>query len=138
MGASGEVRHSIVLFDGVCNLCSGSVQFIIKRDPRKIFQFAALQSDFGQHQLEKFQVDTLAFNTIVLIHENRVYQRSNAALEIARQLHGGWKLLYGFKILPLFIRDGVYNWIANHRYSFFGKKDACWIPTPELSGRFLG
>lgn len=139
MGASGAVRplRSIVLFDGVCNLCSGSAQFIIKRDKQKVFQFASLQSGYGKKQLEKFKLNKNHLHSIILIYDNKFFQRSDAALEIAKKLSAGWPLLYGFKIIPRFIRDGVYNWIANNRYRFFGKKDSCWIPTPELKDRFI-
>lgn len=128
--------EAIILFDGVCNLCSGAVQFVIKRDPSAYFRFASLQSDFGQSQLKKFNLDPVSFHSIILVEGNRYYERSDAALKIARKLTGGWPLLYTFKILPRFIRDGVYNLIGKKRYRFFGKKDACWIPTPELKSRF--
>lgn len=140
MGAPGAVETSsknIILFDGLCNLCSGSVQFIIKRDPENKFQFASLQSGFGQQQLEKFGIDKNLLHSIILIRDGVYYERSDAALEIAKQLSGGWPLLYPLKILPRFIRDTVYNWIARNRYKFFGKKDACWIPTPDLKARFM-
>lgn len=139
MGALNPVAQpeAIILFDGICNLCSGSVQFVIKRDPAAYFKFASLQSAFGQQQLQKFGLDRESFQSIILIRGNHYDQRSNAALEIARKLKGGWPLLYGFKILPRFLRDSVYNLISRNRYKLFGKKDACWIPTPELKSRFL-
>jgi predicted DCC family thiol-disulfide oxidoreductase YuxK len=141
MGAHGEVKPmhtNIILFDGMCNLCSGSVQFIITRDPANRFRFASLQSVFGQEQLGRFGLDKTALHSIILIQDEHFLQRSDAALEIARHLSAGWPLFYGFKILPRFLRDGIYTWIANNRYRFFGKKDSCWIPTPELKERFLG
>jgi predicted DCC family thiol-disulfide oxidoreductase YuxK len=140
MGSPGQVtplNSCIVLFDGVCNLCAGSVQFIIKRDRNAIFQFASLQSDFGQQQLERFGIDKKLLHSIILINDNQLFQRSDAALEIARKLNGAWPVFYAFKIFPQFFRDSIYNWIARNRYRFFGKKDACWIPTPELKKRFL-
>lgn len=127
---------AVILFDGVCNLCSGSVQFIIKRDPAAYFKFASLQSDFGQRHLKKLGLDQQSFHSIILINGDKVYQRSDAALEIAKKLGGGWPLFYGFKILPRFFRDAIYNLISRNRYRLFGKKDACWIPTPELKSRF--
>lgn len=138
MGALGPVRSAdaIILFDGVCNLCSGSVQFVIKRDPAGYFKFASLQSGFGQQQLQKFGLDQNSFHSIILILGDKVYQRSDAALEIVKKLGGAWPVLYGFKILPHFLRDAVYNMVSRNRYRFFGKKDACWIPTPELKSRF--
>jgi len=140
MGAPGSVKPfapNLVLFDGVCNLCSGSVQFIIKRDPKLKFQFASLQSRLGQEQLERFKLDKTILHSIILIREEHFLQRSDAALEIAKQLGGAWPILYVFKIIPRFFRDGMYDWVARNRYKFFGKKDSCWIPTPELKERFL-
>lgn len=138
MGASGSVvqPEAVVLFDGICNLCSGAVQFIINRDPSAFFKFASLQSEYGQQQLARFGLDPNSLHSVILIQDDTVYQRSDAALKIARKLGGGWPLLYGFKILPRFLRDGIYNLIAGNRYRLFGKKDACWIPTPELKSRF--
>jgi predicted DCC family thiol-disulfide oxidoreductase YuxK len=132
-----DSRTLIILFDGVCNLCSNSVQFIIERDAKHIFKFASLQSTFGQAQLEKFNLDKRALHSLILLKDNTAYQRSDAALLIAKELKGGWSAFYGFIILPRFIRDTVYNFIAKNRYRFFGKKDACWIPTPELRSRFI-
>lgn len=138
MGAFDTVTQpeTVILFDGVCNLCSGSVQFIIKRDPTAYFKFASLQSDYGQQQLQRFGLDQESLYSIILVRGDKFYQRSDAALEIARKLKGPWSWLYGFRIFPRFIRDAVYNLIAKNRYKMFGKKDACWIPTPELKSRF--
>ncbi len=130
-------QPAVVLFDGFCNLCSGSVQFIIKRDPASRFRFASLQSDFGQQQVSRFGFDPTKVESIVLIEGDQVYRQSDAALRIARQLSGLWPVLYAGIMLPRFLRDAIYNWIARNRYRFFGKKDACWIPTPELKARFL-
>lgn len=140
MGAPGEIipgGKDIVLFDGVCNLCSASVQFIIKRDPGAKFQFASLQSPVGQELLKRHQIDQSVFQSIVLIRGAKALQQSNAALEIARNLSGGWPLFFGFKVFPRFIRDTVYCWISKNRYRFFGKKDACWLPSAELKSRFI-
>jgi len=126
----------IVLFDGVCNLCSGSVQFILKRDKKNVFQFASLQSNPGQELLKKFNLPADTFNSFVLVEGENIYTRSTAALRIARNLNG-WKWLYAFRIVPKFIRDAIYNLIAKNRYRWFGKKDECWIPTPELRAKFL-
>ena len=139
MGSPGAVKSitDIILFDGVCNLCNGSVQFIIKRDSNKLFQFASLQSVYGQNQLAKFNLNRNQLHSIILIRGSSFFQKSDAALEIFKRLGAGWSLLYGLKILPRFIRDGIYNWIANNRYRFFGKKHECWIPTPDLKDRFI-
>ena len=141
MGATGTINtrgnQSIVLFDGVCNLCSGAVLFIIKRDRQAKFLFASLQSRFGQQQLKKLGLERDTFQTIILIRGADVFYRSNAALEIARGLSGLWPSLYLLKIIPAFIRDALYNYISRNRYKFFGKKDVCMIPTPELQSRFI-
>lgn len=137
MGAPGAVGP-VILFDGVCNLCNSSVLFIIQRDPKAKFRFASLQSDFGKAQMLRFGLNDSELNSVLLIKEEILYQKSNAALEIARNLTGGWPMLYAFKIIPAFLRDWVYNWIAQNRYRWFGKKDACMIPTPELKSRFVG
>jgi predicted DCC family thiol-disulfide oxidoreductase YuxK len=126
----------IILFDGVCNLCSGSVQFILKRDTKKQFRFASLQSSAGQELLKKFNLPANTFNSFVLVEEEKIYTRSTAALKIARQLKG-WSWLSVLRFVPKFIRDAVYNLIARNRYRWFGKKDECWVPTPELKSRFL-
>jgi predicted DCC family thiol-disulfide oxidoreductase YuxK len=129
--------HPIILFDGVCNLCNGAVQFVIRHDPKGIFKLAALQSEAGQALLKKHQLDPEALHSIVLILDDKVYRQSRAALEIARRLSGAWPLLYVFIIVPYFLRDWIYDWIAANRYRWFGKQDACMIPTPELRSRFL-
>ena len=140
MGAGAEVigeAKPVILFDGVCNLCNSSVQFIINRDPQVKFHFAALQSETGGRLLQSSDLPTQVFQSIVLIKNGTVYQKSDAALEIARQLSGLWPALYAFKIVPPFFRDFVYNQIAKNRYGWFGKKDHCMIPTPQLKSRFL-
>jgi predicted DCC family thiol-disulfide oxidoreductase YuxK len=139
MGSPGTVGSTadIILFDGLCNLCSGSVQFIIKRDRKDSFQFASLQSSFGQNQLAKFNLDRNSFHSIILIRGDRFFQKSDAALEISKRLGSGWPLLYGLKIIPRFIRDSIYSWISNNRYRFFGKKTECWIPDSNTKDRFI-
>lgn len=137
MGAPAQVNSPVILFDGVCNLCNGSVQFIIKRDRKNRFHFAALQSSFGQQKLNQLNIPTESLQSIVLIDGDKYYQRSNAVLEVSKHLGGAWPLLYVFKIIPRFLRDAVYNFIANNRYRWFGKQDQCMIPTPALKARFL-
>jgi len=127
----------IVLFDGVCNLCNSSVQFIIKRDKKKQFRYASLQGNFGQEFLKTHNLPADNFNSFILLEDDKVYSRSSGALRMLKHLGGGWNLFYGFIILPKFIRDGVYNWVASNRYKWFGKKDSCMIPTPDLKERFL-
>lgn len=127
----------IILFDGVCNLCTGSVQFVLKRDKKAAFLFGSLQGNAGQGYLKKYQLPANTFNSFLLIEGEKIYTRSTAALRTAKHLGGGWSLLYGFIIVPKFIRDAVYKLIAKNRYRWFGKKEACWLPTPELRERFL-
>ena len=132
------MKNPILLFDGICNLCNSTIQQIIKADKNGIFRFASLQSDFGQEQLEKFDLKKDYLKTIVLIHGDKAYDRSDAALETARLLEGFWSVFYVFKIIPPFIRNAVYDFISNNRYRWFGKQESCMIPTPELKARFLG
>jgi predicted DCC family thiol-disulfide oxidoreductase YuxK len=129
--------HPVVLFDGLCNLCEGSVLFIIKRDPSKIFRFASLQSKFGQDLLQRFQLPKDDFDTMVLVEGERVFKRSTAALKVAKSLRFPWPLFYVFILVPPFIRNFFYRIVARNRYRWFGKKEACLIPTPELRSRFL-
>ncbi len=138
MGADRALSDkTVVLFDGVCNLCNGSVLFIIKRDPQSKLKFASLQSEFGAEQMKRFNLPLSALNSVLLIKGGQLFQKSNAALEIARMLEGMWPGMYAFKIVPLFIRDFIYDWIAKNRYRWFGKKEECMIPTPEMKARFV-
>ncbi|HEY5691159.1 MAG TPA: thiol-disulfide oxidoreductase DCC family protein [Cyclobacteriaceae bacterium] len=137
MGASAQVSSPVILFDGVCNLCNGSVQFIIKRDRKNRFHFAALQSSFGLQKLNQLEIPTESLQSIVLIDGEKNYQKSNAVLEISKHLGGAWPMLYVFKIVPRFLRDAIYNFIAKNRYRWFGRQDQCMIPTPALKTRFI-
>ena len=130
-----DATKTIVLFDGVCNLCNGVVQFIITQDKVGVFQFASQQSEIGQALLEAHQLP--AMNTVVLIDGVKVYTRSDAVLEIMKRLPTPWSWLGGLKIIPNFLRDAVYKLIARYRYNIFGRREACWLPTPELRARFL-
>ncbi len=130
-----DAGKTIVLFDGVCNLCNGVVQFIISNDRAGVFQFASQQSEAGKKLLELHGLPGM--NTVVLIEGDKVYTRSDAVLEILRQLPAKWSWLSAFKIVPKFLRDTVYNFIGRYRYNIFGKREACWLPTPELRARFL-
>jgi len=130
-------NKGIILFDGVCNLCNNSVQFVIKHDTENKFMFAALQSPTGQALLQQYNLPQQGFDSFVLIENEKVFLKSTAALHVAKQLNGPAKLLYGFIIVPAFIRNAVYNFIAKNRYKWFGKKDNCMIPTPALQSRFL-
>ena len=131
-----EKDHPVILFDGICNLCNASVQYVIKHDPEHVFHFASLQSSFGQKILSKYNLPLNDFNSFVLFKNNKIYTRSTAALMVARKLKGFIRFLYAFMIIPKFIRDAVYNIIAKNRYKWFGKKNECWVPTPELKSLF--
>ena len=131
------MEHSILLFDGICNFCNGSVNFIIDHDPQKHFRFASLQSEGGQELLRKFNLPTEDFDSLVLVEGERYFKKSTAGLRIARSLTGLWPLLYALIIIPTPLRDLGYNLIAKNRYKWFGKADSCRMPTPELRERFL-
>lgn len=138
MGADRALTDNpVVLFDGVCNLCNSSIIFIIRRDAHAKIKFASLQSEYGAEQMKRFNLPPEALNTVLLIRNNQLFQKSNAALEIARLLDGIWPLMYAFKIVPLFIRDFVYDWIAHNRYRWFGKMEECMIPSPAMKARFV-
>jgi len=130
-------NQDVLLFDGVCNLCNSSINLIIDHDPKGHFKFAALQSEFGQQKLKELGYDQESFDSLVLLSEGEVYKKSSAALRIARKLTGLYPLLYIFIIVPPFIRHGVYNIIAKNRYKWWGKRDSCRMPTPELRARFV-
>ncbi len=134
-----ETKPAVVLFDGMCNFCSSSVNFIIDRDPRGRFQFAALQSEAGRALLASHgrTVDERALDTLIVVDGGRLFDRSTAALRIARQLRGAWRLFAVFFLVPRPLRDVVYSFIARRRYRWFGTRDACRVPTPELRARFL-
>lgn len=129
--------QAIILFDGVCNLCSGAVQFIIKRDPKHYFRFASLQSEAGNNLLQQHGLSEGYVDSIVLLENGKAFTKSAAALRIAKKLKGLWPLMYGLVIIPPFIRNAMYNWIAARRYQWFGKKEACWIPDTALRKLFI-
>lgn len=130
-------QHSIILFDGVCNLCSSSVQRVLKNDKDGHFLFASLQSSVGQQILQQYHLPVNHLQSFVLIENGTAYTRSTAALKVARKLQGGYKWLYPLIVIPIFIRDAVYNFIARNRYKWFGKRASCWLPKPEWKSRFL-
>jgi len=132
-----EIKGPIVLFDGLCNLCVGSVQFIIKHDRQKQFRFVSLQSSFGKAVMQEAGVREHNFNSFILLEDGKILTRSTAALSVCKQLSGGLKLLYVLIIVPAFIRDPIYSIIANNRYRWFGKKEECWLPDEKLRSLFL-
>jgi predicted DCC family thiol-disulfide oxidoreductase YuxK len=133
----GNDSRRIILFDGVCNLCNGVVQFIIRRDPYARFKFVALQSERGLQLLKQFGFPEDKFNFIVYIREGKSIIKSTAILHILRDLGGVWRIFYAFVIIPKFIRDFIYNFFAKRRYKLFGRMDSCMVPTPTIRNRFL-
>lgn len=148
---SDNRAHGLIFFDGICNLCNHSVQFIIKRDQHDYFRFAALQSEAAKAQLRALDIAEENTNssfangeltaprldTIVLLENGKTYDRSTAALRIARRLSGLWPLLYGFIIIPAFIRDFFYQLISKNRYRIWGKQESCMVPSAALKAKFL-
>jgi len=152
----------IILFDGMCNLCSASVQFVLKRDSKELFQFCSLQSDTGKQLLEQYGLQNYGLTSqglqnqrlqnqstqnnelqnkdsasMILLEQQKALTKSSAALTVAKNLDWPWPLLYGFIIVPKFLRDAVYDFIGNRRYRLFGKKESCWIPRQTVQHRFL-
>lgn len=135
--ANPNIKSPVLLFDGVCNLCNASVQWILKRDRKGVFKFAALQSDTGQMLLRQFGFSEKNFDTVVLVADGRIFTRADAALEIVQRIGGLWSLLAVFKIIPRPIRNTIYDWVARNRYRWFGKKEECMLPRPEWKERFV-
>lgn len=132
-----DFNFPVILFDGVCNLCNASVQWVLQRDRAGQFRFAALQSETGQHLLAAHGLDQASFDTVVLADGDRIFTRSDAALEIARRLGGPWSWLAVLRWIPRRLRDAVYNWVARNRYRWFGRQEACLLPRPEWKERFV-
>ena len=127
----------LILFDGVCNFCNASVNFVIKRDKKKAILFCPLQSEKGKNKLQQYGLPENDMQSFIFIENDKAYTRSTAALKVCRHLNGLWPLCYGYMIVPKFIRDGIYNWIAKNRYKWFGIKQECMIPSPEVKARFI-
>ena len=132
-----EVNQPVILFDGVCNFCNAGINFILKQDKKKIFRFATLQSEAGQALLRKLHLPTQNFHSFLLIENGKVLQKSSAGLKVYGMLSWYWKWTQAGWIAPKFIRDAVYDFIARNRYRWFGKKEACMIPGPQVRSRFL-
>lgn len=131
-----EPQH-IILFDGICNLCNSSVQFVIRHDKKEQFKFASLQSVAGQSLLHKGNFATKKLDSFVLISEGQYFTQSTAALKVLKILGGRWAALYVFILVPAFIRNAVYNFISKNRYRWFGKREECMLPSLQLKKRFL-
>lgn len=130
-------NKSIILFDGVCNLCNASVNFVIKHDKKAQFLFASFQSDAAKEIMLHFNLENFMADSVILVEGNKVFDKSTAALKIAKRLDGGFKAFYVFIIVPKFFRDWIYDFVAKNRYHWFGKMESCMIPSPELKNRFL-
>ncbi|MEP7252705.1 MAG: thiol-disulfide oxidoreductase DCC family protein [Ginsengibacter sp.] len=130
-------NQSIILFDGVCKLCNSAVNFVIKRDKNNRIQFAPLQSETARVLLKDSAINASELKSFVFIDKGVLYTESTAALKVCRYLSSLWPLCYGLMVVPRFIRDGFYRWVGKNRYKWFGKKDECMIPTPELRAKFL-
>ncbi len=138
--SSGKIcseENPILLFDGVCHLCAGSVRFVIERDPRRRFRFARLQSQTARRLLTEYNAGDNNLDSVVLIYRSRLYRRSRAALRTALLLHRAWPLLGVFLLIPRSIADPVYNYIGRNRYRWFGQFDTCWLPETDQQWRFL-
>ena len=127
---------SVILYDGVCNLCNASVRFILKYEKKPYYLFAPLQGKYASEIRNKYALPEDA-DSVVLLENNQIYTASTAALRIAQNLKIPWRWMLVFKALPISLRDGIYHWIARNRYRWFGKKDTCEIPSPEIAHRFL-
>jgi len=128
---------AIVLFDGVCNFCNASVNFVIERDKAGYFKFVPLQSQIGEELVAKHGIDTEDTDSVIVVENDRAYTHSSGALRIAKRLDGIWSWTYAFIAVPKPIRDFAYRLFAKHRYRLFGRQDACMMPTPEIRARFL-
>lgn len=128
---------AIVLFDGVCNLCNGAVQFIIKRDKNNTFKFASLQSASAKRLLADKAINPTSLHSVIFLKGDAVFEKSDAVLEIARLLPGAWRWLYFLKVIPSFFRDWIYTAVAKNRYRIFGKQEQCLLPSPDLKSKFI-
>jgi predicted DCC family thiol-disulfide oxidoreductase YuxK len=135
--ADSRVRTPLILYDGVCGLCTSSVLYVIRRDPRKRFMFASMQSRLGQELLARFRLPRGEFKTFVLVTADGCAVQSTAALKVAKDLGGLWPLLYALILVPVPIRDVVYRIVARNRYRWFGRSDTCFVPSIEIKDRFL-
>ena len=131
-----EIKYPQVLFDGVCNLCNGTVDFILKHDRKKQFRFASLQSKTGEKKMEEWNIEP-EMDSVILISNNKIYFESEAVLGISKLLPFPWNVMVIFKVIPVKLRDKIYRWIAKNRYRWFGKRKKCRIPSPEERIYFL-
>jgi predicted DCC family thiol-disulfide oxidoreductase YuxK len=132
------IPDNLILFDGVCNLCSALVQFVIRHDPAAKFRFAAIQSEIGGEIFQSHGLDPADLQTFVFVSNGQVFLRSDAAIEVVSRFGGAWRIFRIFRFVPKVLRDAIYSFIARNRYRWFGRKEVCMVPTPEISERFLG
>ncbi len=137
MRPKNQADTPLILYDGLCHLCTTTLGFVIKRDSKKAFRFASLQSTRGQRSLEKFDLPVSDFKTFALLTQQGCFTKSRAALHVIKGLDGFWPILYILILIPRPLRDFFYDWIAKNRYRFFGKHAACFVPSPDLEDRFL-
>ena len=128
---------AVVLFDGVCNFCNATINFVIEHDRAGHFKFAPLQSEVGERLMAENGIDRTETDSVILVEDGKAYTHSDAALRIAKRLDGIWSWAYAFRIVPRFIRDAAYRLFAKNRYRLFGRQDACMMPTPDIRARFL-
>ena len=128
---------SVLLFDGVCNLCNTSVKWVLLRDKKGEFKFAAIQSEAGQSLLKSFGLDNQPLESVILISGRQAYIKSDAAINVASKLGGIWTIALVFRLVPRPVRDAIYDWVAKNRYRWFGKQEQCLLPQPEWKDRFL-
>jgi predicted DCC family thiol-disulfide oxidoreductase YuxK len=129
--------NPVILFDGVCNLCNGAINFVLRHDKKGIFRFASLQSEAGQRLLAVYGLEAMELNSFFLIDSGKVYKKSAAALRVVNYFSWYWKELQILRIVPYFLRDAIYDFVATNRYKWFGKRDECMVPTADLQRRFL-
>lgn len=132
-----KTPENLILFDGVCNLCSALVQFIIRHDREAKFRFAAIQSEIGREIFQSRGLDTADLQTFVFIADGKMFLRSDAAIEVVARFGGAWRIFRVFQFVPRIVRDSIYSTIARNRYRWFGRKEVCMVPTPENKERFL-
>ena len=130
-------EHPVLLFDGVCNLCNGVVQFLIPRDPASVLRFASLQSEVGQRLLDAYDVPVDDLETVVLLDAEGYHLKSDAVIRVAEHLGGVYALARAFRLVPRSVRDWLYDAVAEHRYRMFGRRDQCMVPSPDVEERFL-
>jgi predicted DCC family thiol-disulfide oxidoreductase YuxK len=133
-----QIPDSLVLFDGVCNLCSALVQFVIRHDPAAKFRFAAIQSEIGREIFQSHGLDPADLQTFVFIADGETFLRSDAAIEVVSRFGGAWRIFRVFRFVPRVVRDSIYTIVARNRYRWFGRKEVCMVPTTEIKERFLG